>query len=126
MLCVVTVNSCLSFGLRWCDVTINSDVKIRSDQTIYFPLLVCFTMAHFGNLEEFDCSRTDIDSYFERLHSFFRANNVRDASKVDVLLSVIGSKTYKLLKSLLSPALPSTKTVDEQYTYYTEKTCSTH
>ena len=68
-------------------------------------------MSHFGRLEEFDCSSTDIDSYFERLHAFYRANNVRDSAKVDVFLSVVGPKTYKLLKSLIAPALPSDKTM---------------
>ena len=72
-------------------------------------------MSHFGRLEEFDCSSTDIDSYFERLHAFYRANNVRDSAKVDVFLSVVGPKTYKLLKSLIAPALPSDKTIDELY-----------
>ena len=70
-------------------------------------------MSQFGKLEEFDCSATDVDSYFERLHAFYRANEVRDGAKVDVFLSVCGSKTYKLLKSLLAPTLPSTKSIDE-------------
>ena len=72
-------------------------------------------MSHFGRLEEFDCSSTDIDSYFERLHAFYRANNVRDSAKVDVFLSVVGPKTYELLKSLIAPTLPSDKTIDELY-----------
>ena len=72
-------------------------------------------MSHFGRLEEFDCSSTDIDSYFERLHAFYRANNVRDSAIVDVFLSVVGPKTYKLLKSLTAPTLPSDKTIDELY-----------
>jgi len=72
-------------------------------------------MSHFGRLEEFDCSSTDSDSYFERLHAFYRANNVRDSAKVDVFLSVVGPKMYKLLKSLTAPTLPSDKTIDELY-----------
>ena len=73
-------------------------------------------MSHFGRLEEFDGSSTDIDSYFERLHAaFYRANNVRDSAKVDVFLSVVGPKMYKLLKSLIASTLPSDKTVDELY-----------
>ena len=70
-------------------------------------LLLSCIMSHFGRLEEFDCSSTDIDSYFERLHAFYRSNNVRDSAKVDVFLSVVGPKTYKLLKSLIAPTLPS-------------------
>ena len=72
-------------------------------------------MSHFGRLEEFDCSSTDINSYFEGLHAFYSANNVRDSAKVDVFLSVVGPKKYKLLKSLIAPTLPSDKTTDELY-----------
>ena len=72
-------------------------------------LLLSCIMSHFGRLEEFDCSSTDIDSYFERLHAFYRANNVRDSAKVDVFLSAVGPKTYKHLKSLIAPTLPSDK-----------------
>ena len=72
-------------------------------------------MSRFGRLEEFDGSSTDIDSCFERLHAFYRANNARDSAKVDVFISVVGPKTYKLLKSLTAPTLPSNKTIDELY-----------
>ena len=72
-------------------------------------------MSHFGRLEELNCSSTDFDSYFERSNAFYRANNVRDSTKVDVFLSVVGPKTYKLLKSLIAPTLPSDKTMGELY-----------
>ena len=36
-------------------------------------------------------------------------------AKVNVFLSVVGPKTYKLLKSLIAPTLPSDKTVGELY-----------
>ena len=72
-------------------------------------------MSHFGRLEEFDCSSTDINSYIEGLHAFYSANNVRDSAKVDVFFSVVGPRTYKLLKSLIAPTLPSDKTIDELY-----------
>ena len=49
------------------------------------------------------------------LHAFYRANNVHDSAKVDVFLGVVGPKTYKLLKSLIAPTLPSNKTIDELY-----------
>ena len=89
----------------------------RSDQTNFLIVctIACCIMSHFGRLEEFDCSSTDIDSYFERLHAFYRANNVRDSAKVDVFFSVVGPKTYKLLKSLTAPTLPSDKTIGELY-----------
>ena len=82
-------------------------------------------MSQFGRLEEFDCSSNVVDSYFERLHSFYRANEVRDGAKVDIFLSVVGSKTYKLLKSLLAPALPSSKSIDELQELL-KKACTTY
>ena len=89
----------------------------NAGQTIFFIVctIACCIMSHFGRLEEFDCSSTDVDSYFERLHAFYRANNVRDSAKVDVFLSVVCPKTYKLLKSLIAPMLPSDKTINELY-----------
>ena len=40
---------------------------------------------------------------------------MHDSAKVDVFLCVVGPKTYKLLKSLIAPTLPSDKTIDELY-----------
>ena len=68
-------------------------------------------MSHFARLKQFDCLPTGVDSYFERLHAFYRANNMRDNVKVDVFLSIVGSKTYTFLKSLFAPTLPSDKTI---------------
>ena len=90
-------------------------MQVRSNHFIIVCTIACCTMSHFGRLEEFDCSSVDIDSYFERLHAFYRANNVHDSAKVDVFLSVVGPKMYKLLKSLIAPTLPSDKTIDELY-----------
>ena len=89
--------------------------QVRSNH-FYYCLHYCLLHhVSFWRLEEFDCSSTDIDSYFERLHAFYRANNVRDSANVDVFLSVVGPKVYKLLKSLIAPTLPSDKTIDELY-----------
>ena len=38
------------------------------------------------------------------------ANDIADDKKVPVFLSVIGAETYKLLKNLISPVLPSQET----------------
>ena len=43
----------------------------------------------------------------------FFANDVANEKKVAVLLSVIGSKTYVLLRSLLHPEAPKEKTFDQ-------------
>lgn len=52
--------------------------------------------------------------YTERLSQYFVANEITDdMKKVAVLLTVMGSKAYELLHSLLAPVVPSTKKYDE-------------
>jgi len=45
------------------------------------------------------------------------ANEIDDERKVAVLLSVMGAKTYNLLRSLIAPAKPADKTFTE-ITFY--------
>ena len=40
-------------------------------------------------------------------------NSIADGRKVSVLLAIIGAKTYGILKSLMSPALPKEKSLDD-------------
>ena len=50
----------------------------------------------------------------ERMNEFLIANGVEDdRKKVAVLLSTVGPSTYRLLKDLLAPTLPSTKSFAE-------------
>lgn len=60
-------------------------------------------MAQTGKLEEFDCITSDVDTYFERLESYFKANMIAADAKIDTFISLAVEKTYKLLKSLLAP-----------------------
>ena len=66
-----------------------------------------------GRIQEFDAETESITAYLERVQLFAMANAVDDDKKVAVLLSVIGSKTYSLLRNLLEPEKPSSKTYDE-------------
>lgn len=65
-----------------------------------------------GYLEPFDESSSDWASYDERLTSFLIVNGVPESDKVHAFLSIIGPKTYALLKSLTAPELPSTKSFE--------------
>ena len=65
----------------------------------------------YGNLKEFQPENELFSSYLERVELFFDANDIVDEKKVAVFLSVVGSKTYSLLRNLLAPDLPSTKTL---------------
>lgn len=64
---------------------------------------------NFGRIEEFSSATEDFATYIERFEQFLAANDVPDGKKVPVFLSVIGAKTYSLLKNLVSPEQPSSK-----------------
>ncbi|XP_023210633.1 uncharacterized protein LOC111613518 [Centruroides sculpturatus] len=72
-------------------------------------------MATFGCLEEFDPTHpSQWISYAERLDAYLTANNIEDEErKKAILLTACGRETYNLLRSLLSPNLPTTKSFQE-------------
>jgi len=55
-----------------------------------------------GSVGPFDGTVEHWASYKERLEQFFAANNVPAEKHVAVLLSVIGGKTYELLRTTTS------------------------
>ena len=69
-------------------------------------------IAGFGKIEEYETSE-DWAEYVERLEYYFSANDIVDDKKRSVLLTVCGKTTYKLIRSLLAPAKPDTKTYKE-------------
>ena len=69
--------------------------------------------ATMGSLHEFRPDSEDLSTYLERVEIFFTANDVSTEKKVPVLLNAVGGTTYALLRSLLAPASPMTKTLDE-------------
>ena len=67
--------------------------------------------ALFGKVEEFD----------ERLGHFFDANGITEADKKRaIFLSVVGPVTYRLLKSLVAPDKPGSKSYDDLVKQLTE------
>ena len=66
-----------------------------------------------GTIGEFDSGIEDWTSYTERLEQYFVANNVGEDKQRATLLSVCGSQTYLLLKSLLAPVKPVEKSYEE-------------
>ena len=70
--------------------------------------------AVFSKVEEFDGNRENWTQYVERLGHFFDANGITQAEKKRaIFLSVIGPTTYRLLKSLVAPAKPGSKSFDD-------------
>ena len=65
--------------------------------------------ARIRNIENFDENLETWESYCERLGQFFEANGKKKAS----LLSLIGPKTYSLLRNLCAPDKPSAKTYNQ-------------
>ena len=70
-------------------------------------------MATVGNMEPFDEGVEDWPTYLERLEQFFVVNNVKDEKRKSHLITFLGAKTYRLLKSLTAPTKPSDKTYEE-------------
>ena len=58
-------------------------------------------MAKFGHLQEFDTDLEPITAYLERVELYFSANGIGEDKKLAILLSVIGPKTYGVLRNLL-------------------------
>lgn len=66
-----------------------------------------------GAIAEYKEGQEDFESYRERLEMWMIANSVAVDKKVSVFLSVIGADTYRLLKNLVSPDKPSTRTYEQ-------------
>ena len=68
-------------------------------------------MAHavIGKISNFDQGVESWESYSERLDQFFVANDIKENNQVATLLSLVGPRTYDLLKNLCAPELPKEK-----------------
>ena len=68
-------------------------------------------MARHGNIGEFDSDREDWTSYSERLLEYLTANKVEGAEKRrTILLGVVGTQTYQLIRNLVAPKKLAEKT----------------
>ena len=65
-----------------------------------------------GKIDVFDDTVETWCAYKERLDQYFIVNDVAADKLVPALLSLIGAKTYSLLRDLTAPDLPSTKSYD--------------
>ena len=67
-----------------------------------------------GHYAEFNGVAEDWTVYVERLQNYFVANDVEsEGKKRAILLSVCGPATYRLIRNLLSPAQPNSKSYAE-------------
>ena len=65
-------------------------------------------MTTFGNPQPFNPDSDSATACVERARLFFAANDVPKAKQVAVFLSIIGGRTYELLRNLVFPDLPET------------------
>ena len=71
-------------------------------------------VATFGNLQEFSLGEEGgIVAYIERVELYFRANDITGEKQVPVFLSMVGRRMYSLLRDLLVPNKPDSKTFKE-------------
>ena len=95
--------------------------SIQNDLFSYFGEPTCGTQqlatrmaVTLGHVEPFNVQTDDWSLYTERLSQYFVANDItEDKKKVGILLTVIGSKAYELIHSLLAPVSPAEKKYDE-------------
>uniref|UniRef100_D1FPZ6 Putative gag/capsid-like protein n=1 Tax=Simulium nigrimanum TaxID=683695 RepID=D1FPZ6_SIMNI len=66
-----------------------------------------------GQLPEFHGEGDDWNVYVERLDQFFEVNDVPETKRTALLISVIGSQSYKVLRDLCHPTLPKNKPFEE-------------
>lgn len=69
--------------------------------------------ACIGQMDAFESTVEDWATYVERVEQYCLANDIGNERKVAVLLSVMGAKTYNLLRSLSAPVKPAEKTFKE-------------
>lgn len=68
--------------------------------------------SRISELKEFNIQE-DWALWKERLDQFFLANDIEDAKKVSLLITLLGSEGYALLRNLCTPVVPATKSFVE-------------
>ena len=69
--------------------------------------------ALIGNIGPFEENTEQWSSYTERFEYFVLANKIKEDVLVPTFLSVMGGKTFNLLRSLVQPDKPGDKSYDE-------------
>jgi len=66
-------------------------------------------MTSFGKIDVFQPEAEEFSAYLERVELYFEANGIKQDKQVPVFLSVLGAKTYSLLRTLVAPESPRSK-----------------
>ena len=72
------------------------------------------TTSTYGRLGEYNPESDDWTEHVEQMEHFFAANDIEaEPKKKAILLSSCGTKTYSLIRSLVAPSKPDTKTFQQ-------------
>ena len=89
---------------------VGSEKDLTQTQDITLATRMATTI---GQIQEFQPDNENFSSYIERVQLFFTANDIAEDKKIAVLLSMVGSKNYSLLRSLVAPRTPKDLSFDE-------------
>ena len=70
-------------------------------------------MTSFGKIDGFNPEVEEFSAYLERIELYFVANGISEEKQVPVFLSLLGAKTYSLLRTLVAPTTPKEKSLRE-------------
>ena len=70
-------------------------------------LVTRMAASSFGQIDAFQPENESIEAYLECIEVFFAANEIAKDKQVSVFLSVLGGKTFTLMRNLLAPAKPN-------------------
>lgn len=112
----------MTLTLYWCRLISTSILSVENEYTYLLKTptqsrreSTSFThrMATIGHIDAFDEAIEQWTTYIERFDHFTKANDIDEEKRVPVLLSVMGTKMYGLLRTLVAPAKPGEKTYQE-------------
>ena len=71
------------------------------------------TNSTFCQVREFKPKNESITAYLERVSLFFDINEIAEGKQVTWLLNMLGAITYSLVRTLVAPAEPKSKSMEE-------------
>ncbi|CAB0008867.1 unnamed protein product, partial [Nesidiocoris tenuis] len=71
------------------------------------------TRGIIGSMDPYNPADEPFSNYLDRLEAFFDVNRTRVKDQVSALLVLIGPEVYKVLKNLVAPEKPKSKTLDQ-------------
>lgn len=63
-----------------------------------------------GKVPQFDSKTKKLSTYVARLEQYLIANNVRDATKLPLLVTLVVDETFELMVDSCSPEIPEDNT----------------